>query len=40
MLQAIMFNAFATTIGGVPVQSGDVDPAEELWDLLVHGIQK
>jgi AcrR family transcriptional regulator len=40
MLQAIMFNAFATTIGGVPVQSGDVDPAEELWDLLVHGIKK
>ncbi|HEX3705814.1 MAG TPA: TetR/AcrR family transcriptional regulator [Mycobacteriales bacterium] len=40
VLQAIMFNAFAATIGGVPVQAGEVDPAEELWDLLVNGIRK
>ena len=40
MLQAIMFNAFATTIGGVPVQDGDADPADELWDLWLHGIGK
>jgi AcrR family transcriptional regulator len=39
MLQATMFNAFAATIGGVPVQAGDVDPAEELWELLLHGIE-
>ena len=40
MLQAIMFNAFATTIGGVPVQDGDDDPADELWDLWVKRIGK
>lgn len=38
MLQATMFNAFAATIGGVPIQSASADPAEELWDLLFNGI--
>jgi AcrR family transcriptional regulator len=38
MLQATMFNAFAATIGGVPVQTGGDDPADELWDLLIKGI--
>jgi AcrR family transcriptional regulator len=38
ILQAIMFNAFATTIAGVPVQPKSGDPAEQLWDLFVHGI--
>ena len=37
MLQAIMFNAFSTTIAGVSVRKGD-DPAEELWDLLLNGV--
>jgi AcrR family transcriptional regulator len=39
MLQATMFNAFAATIGGVPVQTDGADPALELWDLLLHGIE-
>jgi len=39
VLQAIMFNAFSTTIAGVaPVAPGKDDPAEELWEVLVHGI--
>jgi len=37
MLEAIMFNAFSTTIVGVSVRKGE-DPAEELWDLLLHGV--
>jgi AcrR family transcriptional regulator len=37
VLEAIMFNAFSTTIGG-SAREGDGDPAEELWELLVHGI--
>jgi len=37
VLQTIMFNAFSTTITGTePEETGD--PAEELWDVLVHGI--
>ena len=31
-----MFNAFSMTIGGVSASAGD--PAEELWDLVLHGI--
>ncbi len=38
VLEAIMFNAFSATIGGTPVKGGTVDPAEELWDLIVNGI--
>jgi len=45
VLQAIMFNAFSTTIGGSPTvaagatdPTGATDPAEELWEVLVHGI--
>ncbi len=37
MLEAIMFNAFSSTIAGVSVRK-EADPAEELWDLLVNGI--
>jgi AcrR family transcriptional regulator len=37
VLEAIMFNAFSATIGGVSM-SDDGDPAEELWDLIFHGI--
>ena len=39
VLQTIMFNAFSTTISGSPpVAAGATDPAEELWEVLVHGI--
>ena len=38
VLQAIMFNAFSTTIGGSAPPADDGDPAEELWELLLHGI--
>ncbi len=37
MLEAVMFNAFSTTIAGVSVRK-DQDPAEELWDLFLHGV--
>lgn len=37
ILEAIMFNVFSRTIGGVRGR-GDGDPAEELWSLLLHGI--
>lgn len=37
-LQAIMFNAFASTISGSSVRSDADVAAEELWDLLLHGI--
>ena len=37
VLQAVMFNAFATTISGAPRGEGG-DPAEELWTLLLHGL--
>jgi AcrR family transcriptional regulator len=35
VLEAIMFNAFSVVIGG---GSGAVDPAEELWDLILNGV--
>jgi AcrR family transcriptional regulator len=39
VLQAIMFNAFATTISGKPsARTPRGDAAEELWELLIHGI--
>jgi AcrR family transcriptional regulator len=39
VLQAIMFNAFASTISGTPSGGADdVDPGEELWSLLLRGI--
>ena len=37
MLEAIMFNAFSATIAGAARQS-DSDAAEELWDLMFHGL--
>ncbi len=37
VLQSVMFNSFADTIGGSAV--GDVDPsAEWLWELLLNGL--
>lgn len=38
ILEEIMFNAFSSTIGGVPIRGEGVDDAEELWDLILHGI--
>ena len=38
VLEAIMFNTFSATIGGTSTHSKAVDPAEELWDLLIRGI--
>jgi hypothetical protein len=38
VLQAIMFNAFATTISGVAGRQSGTEAAEELWDLILHGI--
>jgi hypothetical protein len=38
VLEAIMFNAFSLTIGGSAAESDGGDPAEELWDLILHGI--
>jgi hypothetical protein len=37
VLQAIMFNAFATTISGSAGDPAD-EAAEELWNLLLRGI--
>jgi len=37
VLQAVMFNAFATTISGIPVQP-DSGADEELWELVLRGI--
>jgi hypothetical protein len=38
MLEAIMFNAFSATIGGMSIRSETDDPAEEFWDLILHGV--
>ncbi len=38
VLEAIMFNAFSSTIGGTSVRAVDPDPAEELWEFILHGI--
>jgi AcrR family transcriptional regulator len=38
VLQAIMFNAFSSTIAGESVQGGEGDSAAQVWDLLLNGI--
>lgn len=38
VLEAIMFNAFSSTIGGAPAGTKTSDAAEELWDLIFNGI--
>jgi AcrR family transcriptional regulator len=38
ILQAIMFNAFATTISGESARKSGADGADELWNLILHGI--
>lgn len=37
VLEAVMFNAFSATISGASLRSSD-EAAEELWELLFHGI--
>jgi AcrR family transcriptional regulator len=37
ILETIMFNVFSRTIGGLRGRT-EVNPAEELWDLILHGI--
>jgi AcrR family transcriptional regulator len=39
ILQAIMFNAFGTTISGLPASGDATEAAEELWELLLRGMQ-
>ena len=38
VLQAVMFNAFSSTIGGVSSTVDEEGAAEALWDLVLHGI--
>jgi AcrR family transcriptional regulator len=38
VLEAIMFNAFSATISGSAPERDSGDPAEELWELIFHGI--
>jgi AcrR family transcriptional regulator len=38
VLEAVMFNAFSTTIGGASSRGDERAAAEELWDLMAHGI--
>ena len=39
VLQAIMFNAFTTTISGAAGRQSGRDGAEELWDVIFRGIR-
>jgi hypothetical protein len=38
LLQAIMFNAFSSTISGSSVRGDAGEAAEELWRLVLGGI--
>jgi AcrR family transcriptional regulator len=38
VLEAIMFNAFSATIGGLSMEADAGDPAEQLWELIFGGI--
>ena len=38
VLEVIMFNSFSATIGGTPLPSDGTEAAEDLWDLILHGI--
>ena len=38
VLEVIMFNAFSATISGTSIRVESVDPAEELWELILHGV--
>jgi AcrR family transcriptional regulator len=38
VLEAIMFNSFSSTISGMSVRPQGESSAEDLWDLIFHGI--
>ena len=38
VLEVIMFNTFSSTIGGMSLRSDEGDSAEDLWNLILHGI--
>jgi AcrR family transcriptional regulator len=38
VLEAILFHSFSTTITGREADTDSGDPAEELWDIILHGI--
>jgi AcrR family transcriptional regulator len=38
VLEVIMFNPFSSTIGGMSLRHPDGDSAEDLWNLILHGI--
>ena len=38
VLEAIMFNTFSSTIGGMSVHPHEGNSAEDLWELIFHGI--
>jgi hypothetical protein len=38
VLEVIMFNTFSSTIGGMSLRHPDGDSAEDLWNLILHGI--
>lgn len=38
ILETIMFNTFSSTIGGSAAGHERGDPAEELWEVILHGI--
>jgi AcrR family transcriptional regulator len=38
VLEAIMFNSFSSTIGGLSVRAQGPGTAEDLWDLVFNGI--
>lgn len=38
VLEVIMFNAFSLTIAGLTARDAGHSPAEELWELLFHGL--
>jgi AcrR family transcriptional regulator len=39
VLESIMFNSFSVTIASSSVPTDGADAAEELWDLVFHGLQ-
>jgi AcrR family transcriptional regulator len=38
VLEAIMFNAFSSTIGGPTADADSAEPSEELWSFILNGI--
>ncbi len=38
VLEVIMFNGFSMTIGGTSPRVLEPDPAEQLWEFILHGV--